>query len=57
MILLAGILILILWVTREKPVTKPPVSVNPSVRINTLLQNIENYDGTGRCQIRLEDIE
>ncbi len=57
MILLASILILILWVTREKPVTKTPVTVKESVRINTLLQNIENYDGTDRCQIRLEDIE
>lgn len=57
MILLGIILILILWVTRDKPEKNAPVSINPSVRINTLLQNIENYDGTDRCQIRLEDIE
>ena len=57
MIFLGIILIAILWVTREKPIKKAPVTINEGVRINTLLQNIENYDGTGRCQIRLEDIE
>lgn len=57
MILLGLILLVILWVTREKPVKKTPVTINEGVRINTLLQNIENYDGTDRCQTRLEDIK
>lgn len=57
MILLALILMLVLWVTREKPDKKTPISINEGIRINTLLQNVENYDGTDRCQIRLEDIK
>ena len=57
MITLALILILILWLTREKQDKTAPVSIREDIRINTLLRNVENYDGTDRYQIRLEDIE
>lgn len=56
MITLAGILILNLWLTRKRQDTAKP-NIRESIRINTLLQNIESYDGTDRCQRRLEDIE
>lgn len=57
MITLALILILILWLTREKQDKTAPVRLHEDIRINTLLRNVENYDGTDRYQIRLEDIE
>lgn len=57
MITLTLILILILWLTREKPDKTAPAKLGEDIRINTLLRNVENYDGTDRYQIRLEDIE
>ena len=57
MIILGLVFILILWLARESPEKQTPVSIAEDIKLNTLLQNVENYDGTDRCQKRLEDIE